>query len=74
METQHNLSRVLREVAEGHVVEITRRKNVVARIVAPPTVEPVQFPDFAARAARTWRAPWHGASSDKLVSEGRGDR
>ena len=31
METQHNLALVLREVAAGHEVGITRHKKLVAR-------------------------------------------
>lgn len=74
MEAQHNLSRVLREVAAGHEVGITRRKKLVARLV-PPEVEPaVEWPDFVTRAAEVWGNRWRGASSDDLLDEGRGER
>jgi antitoxin (DNA-binding transcriptional repressor) of toxin-antitoxin stability system len=33
METQHNLSKVLREAEAGQEVQITRRKKVVARLL-----------------------------------------
>lgn len=50
METQHNLSKVLREVEAGHEVQITRRKKVVARLLPPSDCEAVEFPDFTGRA------------------------
>jgi antitoxin (DNA-binding transcriptional repressor) of toxin-antitoxin stability system len=74
METQHNLSKVLREVEAGQEVQITRRKKVVARLLPPLKSEEIRFPDFAARARRTWGGRWKGASSDKLLDESRGDQ
>jgi antitoxin (DNA-binding transcriptional repressor) of toxin-antitoxin stability system len=74
METQHNLSKVLREVEAGQEVQITRRKKVVARLLPPLKSAAVRFPDFAARAHRTWSGRWKGASSDDLLDESRGDR
>jgi antitoxin (DNA-binding transcriptional repressor) of toxin-antitoxin stability system len=73
METQHNLSKVLREVEAGEEVQITRRKKVVARLLPPLKSEEIRFPDFATRARRTWGGRWKGASSDKLLDESRGD-
>lgn len=74
METQHNLSKVLREVEAGHEVQITRRKKVVARLLPPRDSEAVEFPDFAGRADRVWGGKWQGASSNELLDESRGDR
>ncbi len=74
METQHNLSRVLREVESGHEVAITRRKKVVARLVPPSAKGKVRFPDFAARAREIWGSPWKGAGTDELLDESRGER
>lgn len=74
METQHNLSKVLREVEAGHEVQITRRKKVVARLLPPAKSEPVRFPDFAGRARRAWSGAWRGSSSAELLNETRGDR
>jgi len=74
METQHNLSKVLREVEAGEEVQITRRKKVVARLLPPAVSEPVRFPDFSARARRTWGETWKGSSSDELLNQSRGDR
>lgn len=74
METQHNLSRVLREVESGHEVAITRRKKVVARLLPPSPEGQVQFPDFAARARRTWGGKWKGAGTSEVLDESRGER
>lgn len=74
METQHNLSRVLREVESGHEVAITRRKKVVARILPPLPEDEVIFPDFSARARKLWGTTWKGAGTDDLLSESRGER
>jgi antitoxin (DNA-binding transcriptional repressor) of toxin-antitoxin stability system len=74
METQHNLARVLREVEAGQEVQITRRKKVVARLLPPLKSEEIRFPDFGARARRSWGDRWKGASSDELLDKSRGDR
>lgn len=74
MEAQHNLSRVLREVAAGHAVGITRRKKLVARLVPPEDEPEVEGPDFMTRAAGVWGNGWRGASSDDLLNAGRGER
>lgn len=74
MEAQHNLSRVLREVAAGHEVGITRRKKLVARLVPPEDEPAVEWPDFMTRAAEVWADGWRGSSSDELLEEGRAER
>lgn len=74
MEAQHNLSRVLKQVEEGHGVYITRRAKVVAKIVPPEKEGPVTFPDFGRRAKRTWGGPWTGTSSTQALDESRGER
>jgi antitoxin (DNA-binding transcriptional repressor) of toxin-antitoxin stability system len=56
METQHNLARVLREVAAGHEVGITRHKKLVARLLPPAVPAAIELPDFVARARSVWRA------------------
>ncbi|MEI6032752.1 MAG: hypothetical protein WCS65_00550 [Verrucomicrobiae bacterium] len=48
METQRNLSQVLRVVEAGQKAGITRRKHLIAQIV--PVQAPVEFPDFVGRA------------------------
>jgi prevent-host-death family protein len=74
MEAQHNLSRVLREVAAGHEVGITRRKKLVARLVPPEDELEMEWPDFMTRAAEVWGGSWRGSSSDALLEEGRAER
>ena len=74
MEAQHNLAVLLREVEAGRELTITRRRKPVARLSPVPVDGPVEFPDFAARARETWRGPWLGAGTQKLVEESRGER
>jgi prevent-host-death family protein len=73
MEAQHNLAVLLREVEAGRELTITRRRKPVARL-SPVLVDgPVEFPDFAARARKTWRGRWRGAGAQQLVDESRGE-
>ena len=72
METQHNLSQVLRVVEAGHKVGITRRKHLIAQIV--PVQETIEFPDFVERARMVWGGAWQGATSGALLDESRGER
>jgi len=74
MQAQHNLAKLLRSLAPGERVAITRNKKVVAELVAPLEQKPPAFPDFAARAQATWSGGWRGSSSDELLDESRGRR
>jgi prevent-host-death family protein len=74
MEAQHNLSKVLRDVAEGQHVTITRRRRRLAEIVPLSAEGPPKMPDFAKRAQDIWGRAWHGTSSDELLDEARGNR
>jgi len=74
METQHNLARVLREVEAGHEVGITRRNQLVARLLPPAEPVEVVLPDFVGRARRGWGGAWEGSSSDDLLDESRGEK
>jgi prevent-host-death family protein len=74
MEAQHNLAALLREVEAGRDLTITRRRKPVAVLSPVPPPAAMIFPDFAARARRTWRGPWRGADAGRLVDESRGDR
>lgn len=74
MQAQHNLSKVLRSLAPGERVAITRNKKIVAELVAPIEQQSPTFPDFAARAQATWGGGWQGSSSQKLLEETRGSR
>ena len=74
MQAQHNLSEVLRTIQRGGRVAITRHKKIVAELIPPASTTRVEFPDFEARARKTWRGEWTGTSSDALLHESRGDR
>jgi len=74
MESQHNLAHVLREVAAGYEIQITRRKVPVARVLPIDDQEKVIFPDFSTRAQGVWQGAWSGQSSDALLDESRGSR
>ncbi len=73
MQAQHNLAALLREVERGQTLVITNRRRPVARL-SPVRADKVDFPDFKARASRTWGSPWRGASSAELLEESRGSR
>jgi antitoxin (DNA-binding transcriptional repressor) of toxin-antitoxin stability system len=74
METQHNLALVLREVAAGHEVGITRHKKLVARLLPPAVPTAIELPDFVARARNVWHAGWSGTGTSELLEETRGSR
>jgi len=74
MQAQHNLSEVLRTIQRGGRVAITRHKKVVAELVPPSSTTKREFPDFEARAKKTWGADWTGSSSEELIDELRGER
>ena len=75
MQAQHNLAQILRELEGGGEMVITRRRKPVARLLPIAAQdEAAIFPDFKARARRTWSGGWRGASSDALVAESRGAR
>lgn len=74
MEAQHNLSRVLKQVSRGETIAITRHNRKVAELSPPRTDDPVVFPDFAARARKTWGDTWKDSSSRALLEETRGER
>ncbi len=65
---------LLREVEAGRELTITRRRKPVARLSPVPVDGPVEFPDFAARASKTWLGPWRGAGAQQLVDESRGEQ
>lgn len=65
---------LLREVEAGRELTITRRRKPVARLSPVPVDGPVEFPDFAARARKTWLGPWRGAGAQQLVDESRGEQ
>ena len=74
MQAQHNFSKVLRSLAPVERVAITRKKKIVAELVAPQEQKSPKFPDFASRAREAWGGIWQGSSSDELLEESRGNQ
>jgi antitoxin (DNA-binding transcriptional repressor) of toxin-antitoxin stability system len=72
-EVQHAFRRVLSWVEEGEEVLVVRRRKVVARLV-PPEPQPVDVPDFVARARGVWGKKPRGKRLSEILSETRGDR
>jgi len=73
-EAQHNLQKILRLVAQGEIVAITRRNQIVARLI-PATQAPVNgLPDFVARARALWGKHPAGKPTSDLVIDGRAER
>ena len=74
-EVQHNLAAVLRCIADGDSVEITRRRRVVARIVpaASQSTAP-DWPDFAERARKIWGKAVKGKPVSGIIADDRKDR
>jgi len=73
MESQHNLSKVLREVAQGYEVGITNRKKLVARVLPVENGRDTKFPDFVARARALCGDTKTDRSAQQLLDEVRGD-
>lgn len=72
---QHNLASVLDAVGKGQEFTITRRGEVVARIV--PAREPreeVRWPDSAARMERLGPDAAAGTPASRIIDEMRGER
>lgn len=73
-ELRNNYSTVLKWVAKGEEVEVTRRGKVVAKVVPPQPVQPAEV-DWSKSAALT-RKPWPTAltaeQSAALLAESQG--
>jgi antitoxin (DNA-binding transcriptional repressor) of toxin-antitoxin stability system len=72
-DVQHNLAEVLEWVERGEEVHVYRRKKLVARIL-PPAPQPVEAPDFVARAKKIWGKAPVGKPLSEIASEARGER
>jgi prevent-host-death family protein len=73
-EAQHNLPKILRAVARGEVVEITRRNRIVARLVPAARRPGGGLPDFVARARAIWGRVRRGRATSEVVLESRAER
>lgn len=73
-EAQHNLPKILRAVNAGEEIEITRRNQVVARLI-PAAARPARgLPDFVARARAIWGTGSARKPTSALVLESRAER
>jgi prevent-host-death family protein len=74
-ELQQNLKRVMARVERGQVIEVTRRRRPVARLVpARPTATSGPWPDLDARAKSVFGDRVIAPSASEMVIDGRGDR
>jgi prevent-host-death family protein len=74
-ELQQNLKRVLARVERGQLIEITRRRRPVARLVPlRPTASAASWPDLEARARAVFGRRLVTPGASRVVIEGRGDR
>jgi antitoxin (DNA-binding transcriptional repressor) of toxin-antitoxin stability system len=73
-DVQHNLADVLEWVERGEEVHIYRRKKLVARLLPPASSQPVEFPDFVARARKIWGEKPKGKPLSEILSDSRGER
>lgn len=76
-ELKDDLSKHLRAVQAGSVVEVTDRRRPIARIVpvpsaAPLAVQPARIPFSAVRTRRYQPALWRVSSTDLLARERQG--
>ena len=76
-EVQHSFRTLLAWVAEGETVEVTRNRQVVARIIPPPLPKgrKIKMPDFVARMRREYpHRPVTDRQAAELIAELRGAR
>ena len=72
---QHHLGRYLDEVEQGEVIEIRRRKKIIARIVPSSEDEPVDgWPDLVRRLERIYPKGPVGASAGEQLYRDRDER
>lgn len=59
---------------DGHEIQITKRKRVVARLLPPEPIVPVEMPDFLARMKKIFGKKRMKVSNAKLIALDREDR
>ena len=59
---------------EGHEIQITKRKRVIARLLPPDPVVPVQMPDFLGRMKKIFGKKRLKVSGAELIAIDREDR
>ena len=75
-EVQHSFRHLLEWISEGETIEVTSRRQVVARIVPPPPrSRRIRMPDFVARMHREYpHPPVTDRQAAELIEELRGER
>jgi antitoxin (DNA-binding transcriptional repressor) of toxin-antitoxin stability system len=76
-EVQHGFRHLLTWIAEGETIEITSRRQVVARIIPPPPprMRKIKMPDFVARMRREYPHPRiTDRQAAALIEDLRGER
>lgn len=74
-ELQQGLKRVMTRVERGEVVEVTRRRRLVARLTPARSPESVpRWPDLEARTRAVFGNRVIAVRGSKVVVEARGDR
>ena len=74
-QVQHNLAALLEEVRKGQEIAVTKRGQVVARIVPAHSAKvPVAWPDSAARMKRLAAGASPGTPASRIIREMREER
>lgn len=76
-EVQHRFRNVLGWIAEGETVEVTRNRQIVARIIPPPPAKgrKIRMPDFVGRMRREYPHPsLSDRQAEALIDDLRGER
>jgi len=72
---QHNLATLLEEVSKGQEIAVTKRGQVVARLVpARSSKAPLVWPDSAARMKRLAAGASLGTPASRIIREMREER
>lgn len=76
-EAQHNLGKILQDVAAGETVQITRRRTPLARLIPEPSLvssnRKVDWGDHTSRLIKPRKANPE-VSSDSVLADLRGER
>jgi antitoxin (DNA-binding transcriptional repressor) of toxin-antitoxin stability system len=59
---------------DGHEIQITKRKRVIARLLPPEPIVPVEMPDFLGRMKKTFGKKRLKVSNAELIALDREDR
>ena len=74
-QVQHNLAALLEEVRKGREIAVTKRGQVVARIVPARSAKaPATWPDSAARMKRLAAGAALGTPASRIIREMREER